>query len=111
MRNITHDQASAALEAARDNLSRFEPTPTPDEIIRVVSKLSDAAARLVRYGALADADSARAAAQVKRLGLGYCACRKSKSQNPAAPKVASWSPSNNLGHVVRAVLLIPAVWL
>lgn len=68
----------------------------------IVSRLSPLARDLVRIGVLAHADAAKAVAQLRRLGLGYAACRKSRALG--APPVATWSPSSGLGCEVAALL-------
>jgi hypothetical protein len=68
----------------------------------IVSRLSPLARDLARVGVLAHADAAKAVAQLRRLGLGYAACRKSRALG--APPVATWSPSSDLGREVAALL-------
>lgn len=68
----------------------------------IVARLSHLARDLVQRGVLAHADAAKAVAQVRRLGLGYAPCRKSRALG--APPVATWSPSSNLGREVAALL-------
>lgn len=45
----------------------------------IVSRLSPLARDLARVGVLAHADAAKVVAQLRRLGLGYAACRKSRA--------------------------------
>lgn len=46
--------------------------------------------------------AAKVVAQLRRLGLGYAACRKSRALG--APPVATWSPSSDLGREVAVLL-------